>query len=142
MHVRPVSIEEGSVVYGLGESTRDSLSVPVNSTTTLWNRDQASADFYTNLYGSHPFYIQVNGGGEEASGMTASGVFLRNSNGMDITYDGKGVIYKVRRHKCLLRLSLDYHDSYASERRIREELAIEEILIMLISRTYCEHAFL
>lgn len=110
-----ISIEEGSVVYGLGESTRDSLSVPVNSTTTLWNRDMASADFNTNLYGSHPFYIQVKGGGKQqhstSSGMRASGVFLRNSNGMDIMYDGKGVVYKVRcvcTSSCIVYVCFDF----------------------------------
>ena len=48
---------------------------------TLWNRDIAAEITDTNLYGSHPFILNVapdNG--------TACGFFFLNSNGMDISY--------------------------------------------------------
>ncbi|KAG8507496.1 Lysosomal alpha-glucosidase [Galemys pyrenaicus] len=44
---------------------------------TLWNRDMAPARD-ANLYGSHPFYLALEDGG------SAHGVFLLNSNAMDV----------------------------------------------------------
>lgn len=44
---------------------------------TLWNRDMAPSPS-GNLYGSHPFYLVMEEGG------TAHGVFLLNSNAMDV----------------------------------------------------------
>ncbi|XP_037349477.1 lysosomal alpha-glucosidase isoform X2 [Talpa occidentalis] len=44
---------------------------------TLWNRDMAPAHD-ANLYGSHPFYLALEDGG------SAHGVFLLNSNAMDV----------------------------------------------------------
>ncbi|XP_037664457.1 lysosomal alpha-glucosidase [Choloepus didactylus] len=44
---------------------------------TLWNRDIPPAPD-TNLYGSHPFYLALEDGG------AAHGVFLLNSNAMDV----------------------------------------------------------
>ncbi|XP_026936726.1 lysosomal alpha-glucosidase isoform X4 [Sagmatias obliquidens] len=44
---------------------------------TLWNRDVAPTPD-TNLYGSHPFYLGLEDGG------LAHGVFLLNSNAMDV----------------------------------------------------------
>jgi hypothetical protein len=58
-------------LYGLGEATlRTGLRLPRNGTVlTMWNRDLASAGIEFNLYGSHPFYLQVNAG--EVWGCTA-----------------------------------------------------------------------
>ena len=74
-------------LYGLGEHT-DSLRMPTtNYTRTLWNRDAYGIPSNTNLYGNHPIYVDHRG---EAG---THGVFLLNSNGMDIkinkSYDGK-----------------------------------------------------
>ena len=70
-------------LVGLGETTRSNgLRIPVNSTQTLWARDCAAAFPNVNLYGSHPFYIDVRK--EDGS---ASGVLLLNSNAMDIAVD-------------------------------------------------------
>ncbi|XP_062936672.1 lysosomal alpha-glucosidase isoform X2 [Cynocephalus volans] len=44
---------------------------------TLWNRDMAPTP-NVNLYGSHPFYVVLEDGG------SAHGVFLLNSNAMDV----------------------------------------------------------
>ncbi|OOF95272.1 glycoside hydrolase family 31 protein [Aspergillus carbonarius ITEM 5010] len=65
-------------VYGLGEHS-DPLRLPTNNyTRTLWNRDAYGTPNHTNLYGSHPVYYDHRG----ESG--TYGVFLLNSNGMDI----------------------------------------------------------
>ncbi|XP_030389756.1 lysosomal alpha-glucosidase isoform X3 [Gopherus evgoodei] len=64
-------------ISGLGEHLT-SLALNVNWTkVTLWNRDMAPTP-YVNLYGSHPFYLVVEDGG------LAHGVFLLNSNAMDV----------------------------------------------------------
>lgn len=65
-------------LYGLGEHT-DSLRLEtMNYTRTLWNRDAYGIDPGTNLYSSHPVYYDHRG----SNG--THGVFLANSNGMDI----------------------------------------------------------
>lgn len=66
-------------VYGLGER-----SGPLRCDTsqaqryTMWTRDQPPTDA-CNLYGSHPFYMGL----DDEDG-TAFGVFLLNSNAMDV----------------------------------------------------------
>jgi alpha-glucosidase len=45
--------------FGFGESTRSVQQLQVNETYTLWNTDTAAAGFNTDLYGSHPFFLQV-----------------------------------------------------------------------------------
>jgi hypothetical protein len=51
-------------LYGLGEATlRTGLLLPRDGTVmTMWNRDLTPAAIGWNLYGSHPFYLQVNKG--------------------------------------------------------------------------------
>ncbi|KAM7146422.1 lysosomal alpha-glucosidase isoform 2-T2 [Macrochelys suwanniensis] len=64
-------------ISGLGEHLT-SLALNINWTkVTLWNRDMAPTP-YVNLYGSHPFYLAMEDGG------LAHGVFLLNSNAMDV----------------------------------------------------------
>ncbi|KAL4989201.1 glycosyl hydrolases family 31-domain-containing protein [Aspergillus falconensis] len=74
-------------LYGLGEHT-DPLRLKTNNyTRTLWNRDSYGVPSHSNLYGTHPVYYDHRG----SAG--THGVFLANSNGMDIkinkTMDGK-----------------------------------------------------
>jgi alpha-D-xyloside xylohydrolase len=75
-------------VYGLGESTRNSMRVATGAKNTLWARDQASFVPNVNLYGAHPFFMGVNGKGQ------AHGVLLLNSNGMDITLEKDMLVYQ------------------------------------------------
>lgn len=64
-------------IYGLGEHT-DSFRLPnVNYTRTLWSRDSYGIPQNSNLYGNHPIYFDHRTSGTH-------GVFLLNSNGMDI----------------------------------------------------------
>jgi alpha-glucosidase (family GH31 glycosyl hydrolase) len=64
--------------FGIGESTRLEQALQVPSLHTLWAADIAAQQFYTNLYGSYPYYVQLLNG-------KAHGVMLLNSNGMDVS---------------------------------------------------------
>lgn len=65
-------------IYGLGEHT-DSFRLPTEKyQRTFWNLESPFIPRHANLYGTHPIYIDHG----NASG--SHGVFLLNSNGMDI----------------------------------------------------------
>ncbi|KAJ8284121.1 hypothetical protein COCON_G00029710 [Conger conger] len=64
-------------VYGLGEHRSSFLHSMEWNTLTMWARDVPPTEL-TNLYGVHPFYLGVEPGG------SAHGVFLLNSNAMDV----------------------------------------------------------
>lgn len=68
-------------IYGLGESTDPFRLQTTNYTRTLWSRDAYGTPQYSNLYGNHPVYFDYRG----QNG--THGVFLLNSNGMDVHLD-------------------------------------------------------
>ncbi|KAG0200794.1 hypothetical protein BGX28_006229, partial [Mortierella sp. GBA30] len=76
-------------LYGLGENTGPFRREP-GTTTTHWARDCPCTP-HRNLYGSHPFYMQVLPSGR------AHGVLLLSSNGMDVVFSSAGdrLTYKV-----------------------------------------------
>eukprot|EP00877_Chromochloris_zofingiensis_P010438 jgi/Chrzof1/5648/Cz16g10050.t1 len=78
-------------LYGLGEVTlNEGFLLPRGGKIiTMWNRDIGSDNVNVNLYGSHPFYMQVNDDG------MSHGVFMLNSNGMDVILNDTSVTYKM-----------------------------------------------
>ncbi|XP_005001486.1 lysosomal alpha-glucosidase isoform X2 [Cavia porcellus] len=64
-------------ITGLAEHLSPLMLKTEWTRVTLWNRDLAPSPG-TNLYGSHPFYLALEDGG------LAHGVFLLNSNAMDV----------------------------------------------------------
>ncbi|KAL3467806.1 glycosyl hydrolases family 31-domain-containing protein [Aspergillus heterothallicus] len=74
------SLPQNPNLYGLGEHS-DPLRLNItNYTRTLWNRDAYTIPAGTNLYGAHPVYVDHRRTGTH-------GVFLLNSNGMDVKID-------------------------------------------------------
>jgi alpha-glucosidase len=73
------SLPDNPALYGLGEHT-DSLRLPTsNYVRTLWARDAGAVPQNSNLYGTHPVYFE-----HRVESDQTHGVFLLNSNGMDI----------------------------------------------------------
>ena len=71
------SLPENANLYGLGEHS-DGFRLPESDyTRTLWNSESPFIPKNSNLYGSHPVYFDHRTTGTH-------GVFLLNSNGMDI----------------------------------------------------------
>ncbi|NWI27849.1 LYAG glucosidase, partial [Sula dactylatra] len=64
-------------ISGLGEHLTPLVLDTAWTRVTLWNRDMAPVP-QVNLYGSHPFYLGMEDDG------SAHGVFLLNSNAMDV----------------------------------------------------------
>lgn len=87
-------------IYGLGDVgvfRRDTRG----TRQTMWDRDTATPAG-ENMYGSHPFYLEMrrtNTTGSSSSPaispVAAHGVFLRNSNGMDVILSPGKLTYKV-----------------------------------------------
>lgn len=68
-------------LYGLGEHF-DSFRMPTSDyKRTFWGRD-GGVSYNQNLYGTHPIYFEHRTSGTH-------GVFLLNSNGMDINLESK-----------------------------------------------------
>ncbi|WEW54663.1 glycosyl hydrolase family 31 protein [Emydomyces testavorans] len=75
------SLPDEPNLYGLGEHSDPLRLRTTNYTRALWNRDAYGIPSGTNLYGSHPVYFEHRGS------KGTHGVFLLNSNGMDIKID-------------------------------------------------------
>lgn len=80
-------------LYGLGENSQPhGIKLYPNEPYTLYTTDVSAINLNTDLYGSHPVYMDLRKVGGEAS---AHAVLLLNSNGMDVLYRGDSLTYKV-----------------------------------------------
>ncbi|KAG0380562.1 hypothetical protein BGX24_007249 [Mortierella sp. AD032] len=80
-------LPEDANIFGLGEVVTAFRRDPRGTRQTMWARD-AATPVDENLYGSHPFHLEMRKD-------LAHGVFLRNSNGMDVIITPKKITYKV-----------------------------------------------
>ncbi|KAF4125997.1 alpha-glucosidase [Geosmithia morbida] len=71
------SLPNDPALYGLGSHTDPFRLNTTDYIRTLWNQDSYGVPEGANLYGSHPIYLEHRDSGSH-------GVFLLNSNGMDI----------------------------------------------------------
>ena len=71
------SLPDDPFLYGLGEHTDPFRLNTTDYIRTLWNLDNFGIAAGTNVYGSHPFYMEQRESGTH-------GVFLMSSNGMDV----------------------------------------------------------
>ncbi|KDQ20770.1 glycoside hydrolase family 31 protein [Botryobasidium botryosum FD-172 SS1] len=76
------SLPANANIYGLGEHS-DPFRLPHGITRTMWARDSYGIPTNTNLYSSQPIYIEHRPTGSH-------GVFLLNSNGMDVKLSDEG----------------------------------------------------
>lgn len=92
-----LALQPGSALVGLGETIlpASGLMLPRNGKViTLWNRDSpAAGPTDVNLYGSHPFFMELRQAG--AGQALAHGVFLLNSNGMDVELRPDHLTFRV-----------------------------------------------
>lgn len=80
-------------LYGLGENTQPhGIKLYPNDPYTLYTTDISAINLNSDLYGSHPMYMDLRNVGGEAY---AHALLLLNSNGMDIFYTGTSLTYKV-----------------------------------------------
>lgn len=73
-------------IYGLGERAAP-LKLPTGQTYTIFSRDNATPALQ-NVYGSYAFYMEMRSG-------KAHGVYLLNSNAMDVNLAANSLEYKV-----------------------------------------------
>ncbi|KAL1807012.1 hypothetical protein ACET3Z_030080 [Daucus carota] len=87
------TLPKDASLYGLGENTQPhGIKLYPNEPYTLYTTDISAINLNTDLYGSHPVYMDLRNVGGEAQ---AHAVLLLNSNGMDVVYTGTSLTYKV-----------------------------------------------
>ncbi|KAL9664940.1 hypothetical protein QQ045_020349 [Rhodiola kirilowii] len=86
-------LPKSASLYGLGENTQPhGIKIRPNEPYTLYTTDASAINLNTDLYGSHPVYMDLRNLNGDAF---AHGVLLLNSNGMDVFYKGDLLTYKV-----------------------------------------------
>ncbi|CAO2198822.1 unnamed protein product [Urochloa humidicola] len=82
-----------AALYGLGENTQPGgIRLRPNDPYTIYTTDISAINLNTDLYGSHPVYMDLRSLGGRG---VAHAVLLLNSNGMDVFYRGTSLTYKV-----------------------------------------------
>ncbi|XP_078175058.1 alpha-xylosidase 1-like [Carex rostrata] len=80
-------------LYGMGENTQPGgIWLRPNDPYTIYTTDISAINLNTDLYGSHPVYMDLRNSGGRVS---THGVLLLNSNGMDVFYKGTSLTYKI-----------------------------------------------
>ncbi|WVQ77438.1 hypothetical protein IAR50_007124 [Cryptococcus sp. DSM 104548] len=89
------ALPTGANIYGLGEAVSGSGYRRNTSSTvqTMWARDIADP-VDANMYGTHPLYMEVRQN-ETSNSLASHGVFLRNSNGMDVVLRDGAIQYRA-----------------------------------------------
>ncbi|XP_050149578.1 putative alpha-xylosidase 2 [Malus sylvestris] len=86
-------LPKDSSLYGLGENSQPhGIKLYPNDPYILFTTDVSAINLNTDLYGSHPVYMDLWNVGNEAY---AHSVLLLNNNGMDVFYRGNSLTYKV-----------------------------------------------
>ncbi|EFH53702.1 hypothetical protein ARALYDRAFT_484972 [Arabidopsis lyrata subsp. lyrata] len=87
------SLPKDSSLYGFGENSQpNGIKLVPNEPYTLFTEDVSAFKLNTDLYGSHPVYMDLR----NVRGKSyAHSVLLLNSNGMDVLYRGGSLTYKV-----------------------------------------------
>ncbi|KXS19057.1 glycoside hydrolase family 31 protein [Gonapodya prolifera JEL478] len=75
-----------AVIYGLGETVDSLRRNPDNTRQAFWARD-APSPVKENVYGVHPFYMEIQDG-------KAHGVFLRSSHPTDVILRSGSLVYR------------------------------------------------
>eukprot|EP00823_Brevimastigomonas_motovehiculus_P004856 TRINITY_DN3317_c0_g1_i1.p1 TRINITY_DN3317_c0_g1~~TRINITY_DN3317_c0_g1_i1.p1 ORF type:complete len:931 (-),score=217.82 TRINITY_DN3317_c0_g1_i1:148-2913(-) len=82
------SVAPTPALYGLGEHNVPLLLDSNDHSYTMWSADCGGTPDDQNIYGNHPFYMENRQGNWH-------GVFLKNSNGMDVIVSKGKVTYNV-----------------------------------------------
>jgi len=90
-----VRVPENANIYGFGEVVDSFRRNPNNSTTTIFSRDCPCTPG-ENLYGAHPYYMEVRNN-------KAHGVLLLNSHGLDVKLSPENISY------CILGGNLEFY---------------------------------
>ncbi len=81
------SSENSPMIFGLGERI-ENFQLPIDSLFTLFNSDSGTP-VDQNLYGSHPFYLELSENGN------AHGFYLHNSNGLDVSFNAEKIQWRA-----------------------------------------------
>ncbi|KAM1892740.1 hypothetical protein ACFX14_035864 [Malus domestica] len=86
-------VPKDSSLYGLEENSQPhGIKLYPNDPYIIFTTDFSAINLNTDLYGSHPVYMDLRNVGNEAY---AHCVLLLNSNGMNVFYRGTSLTYKV-----------------------------------------------
>ncbi|KAE9390802.1 hypothetical protein BT96DRAFT_1001938 [Gymnopus androsaceus JB14] len=95
-----IDLPSNANIYGLGEHQRP-VPPSLHTTRTFWSRDAYLIPTNTNLYGNHPIYFEHRTTGSH-------GVFLLNSNGMDVKINDTESVDSTTLEYNVIELSKQY----------------------------------